>query len=149
MKFPKYMTNMNTMFSPFFSHSFILFAVLLVLFSLQHMCVYVRRNVHVNYIKWLLLFYCKSYIMQIWYTLIHFFLIPGLSSLRGGFFSLRPAGELRLWGGGRRHGVTGHTACWRCEDPHSNQPIPLEHNRCNSLHLCGQCSLNPWLHFLF
>lgn len=31
--------------------------------------------------------------------------------LRGGVLRLCPAGQLRLWRGGRRHGVIGHTAC--------------------------------------
>lgn len=80
--------------------------------------------------------------------LFYFLLTPGFPSLRGGFVGLRPAGELQLWGGGRRHGVAGHTTCRRGEDPHSNQPIALEHDRCYSLHLHGVCSLDPCRRFL-
>lgn len=59
------------------------------------------------------------------------------SSFRGCCVALHTAGELQLWGHGRYHGIFGHTAGWCGEDPHSDQTIPLEHNRRHSLHLRG------------
>lgn len=84
---------------------------------------------------------CVEKLLQSAVLLRPFLLTPGFS-VRGDFIGLRPTGELQLWSGGRRHGVPGNAACGRGEDPHSSQPVPLEHSRCCSLHLHGACSLH-------
>lgn len=66
-----------------------------------------------------------------------------LSPCRGGIVGLLASGELWLWGCGRSHGFTGHSARRRGQDPHPDQAVALEHDRRRSLHLHGSFSPHP------
>lgn len=73
---------------------------------------------------------------------------PVHSLLRGVFLSLFSVGQLQLWSRGRSHGVAGHSACRRGENPHSGQPIPVQHGRRCPAHLHGVDLLNHGTDFL-
>lgn len=74
-----------------------------------------------------------------------------LSSCRGGVVGLLATGQLQLRGRGWDHGLVGHSACRRGQDPHPDQTVALEHGGRRPLHLHGAYvfSRHPGLCFLY